>query len=99
MSPDYGQMPEEGEADHKHYEKAIESLTTFSHHLEHLKGHNQENLEAMVAMLHWMLADDYNDSIPEGKRTVFNADEDSYKTYLQALSRIEQYIQENKPAH
>jgi antitoxin component HigA of HigAB toxin-antitoxin module len=97
---DYGQVPEEGEAAHKYYAKALEALANVSNFQEHLKGRNNESIKAAIIALNYMLADDYEELIPEGARTsLLSPDQDAYEDYKRALATLEQYIQENKAAH
>ncbi|HKQ08571.1 MAG TPA: hypothetical protein VJ464_25845 [Blastocatellia bacterium] len=97
---DYGQVPEEGEAAHEYYAKALEALFNVSRFREHLTGQNSKNIEAAIIALNFMLADDYEELLPEGQTaSLLPPDQDAYEDYKRALGTLEQYIQENKPAH
>jgi hypothetical protein len=97
---DYGHVPEEGETPHRYYEKALEALSNLSNFREHLQGRNSKSIEAAITALNFMLADDYEELIPEGARTsLLPPDRDAYEDYKRALVTLEQYIQENKSAH
>jgi len=99
--PDYGKLTDEGEPPHKFYEKGFEALWRFSQFGEYLTGRNHHTILAMILRLNWMLADDYDELVPEGAvvPSIMQATEESYEDYQQALATVEQYIQENSRSH
>ena len=96
---EYGQLPEEHEPSHKFYEKSLEALSQFGQFQERFEGSNKHAIEAAYLVLHRMIAEDLNETLPEGATPMSPGSEEDYKDFQAALDVLQDYINENKQRH
>ena len=96
---EYGQLPEETAPQREFYDRAMQALNKdFAPFLDQIQGPNKETIRAMYAVLHWMLGEDYDYSLPEHGIAPKVSDLD-YQDFQNNLAMIERYIEENKQRH